>query len=101
MELIKAAWISGQTAGFTADAVEVPGAVEASVQVTGPLNSAAYLQGSIDGVAFETLDGVAVASGDVNDGTEIKVINSQGSRFLRVHLINDGGGTPTVSATIR
>lgn len=97
MELAQRGWISGESAPFTSEAVEVGGISEATLQVTGGTNSQAYVQGSIDGTNFETLGSVSVTE----EGTELGTFNLTGTRFVRVHLINDGGGTPTVSAVLR
>ncbi len=97
MELVKAPWISGESAPFTAPAVEVGGISETTVQVTGANDSAAYVQGSIDGTNFETLGLVTVTE----EGTEVATFATPGVRFVRVHLVSDGGGTPTISAILR
>lgn len=102
MQLVKSGWISGESAPFTSEPVEVVGCREVAVQISSAVvDTGVLVQESIDGVAFETLGEMHIQSGDVSDGAEISVFLTQGGRFVRLHLANDGGGTPTVSAVLR
>lgn len=90
-------WIVGGVAPDVSTPLQVAGAQFAGVQVVGPVTSAAYLQGSIDGINWENLARVQV---DGSGPSQLAEVGLLPVGFVRVAVADEAGDTVSVSVVL-
>lgn len=97
MQVTVVDWIVGGRTSDFSSSLQVSGVKTASLQVVGPVTSAAYLEGSVDGVHWEVLCRVEVYG---QGPSQIGATGLRPVSHFRVAIADDAGSAVSVSAVL-